>query len=154
MGRNRSYRAGQRSAHARSSAPDTARFGRHYRPRLERLEDRVQPGDTILGLSAVALWGFDSASSDAPPALEQRAQDRAWHYGRLFGSYTVSSQPIVSFWDGSRTDGARSETNLTTIAPPMETAVELATPMSARDDLLTAQVAAPRPAGPAGPPGP
>src|SRR6266404_7948903 len=38
-------------------------------PRLEALEDRVQPGDTLLGVSVVALQAFASTSWDPPLAI-------------------------------------------------------------------------------------
>src|SRR6266849_6275269 len=65
MGRTRLRRSGQRSAHGPLGAPDTARWARNFRPRLELLEERVQLGDTVLGLSAL-LWGLDFPSRDTP----------------------------------------------------------------------------------------
>src|SRR5207237_9671068 len=47
--------------------------------RLELLEDRVQLGDTILGLSAVALWGFNSLAFDAACLLDSAAHGSGWH---------------------------------------------------------------------------
>ncbi len=50
-----------------------ARRNHTLRPRLELLEDRIQLGDTILGLSAVALWGLGANSLDALSALDPGA---------------------------------------------------------------------------------
>src|SRR5216683_6937458 len=62
---------------------DKARASRIFRPRLELLEDRVQLGDTILGLSAVALWGLDLPSRDAPFVLDSAGHDRQWPHGHF-----------------------------------------------------------------------
>jgi hypothetical protein len=38
-------------------------------------------GDTILGLSAVALWGLTASSLAAPWAFDPGAHEPAWHHG-------------------------------------------------------------------------
>lgn len=65
MRRIRSFRAGQRLPHAESRVPD---LGRCYRPRLECLEERIQPGHTLLGISAVALWACLRWATSDPAA--------------------------------------------------------------------------------------
>ena len=48
------------------------------RLRLERLEDRLYPGDTLLGLCALGLWGTCLASDAVSSAAENGA---GWHRG-------------------------------------------------------------------------
>jgi hypothetical protein len=58
--------------------PRTGRCSGPWRPRLEILEDRVYPGDAILGLCAVALWGSSDLASDPASQIERREDDREW----------------------------------------------------------------------------
>src|SRR5437660_7885267 len=51
-----------RRAGRRSIALDADWCPRFFRPQLEIMEDRIYPGDTILGLCAAALWGQSHAS--------------------------------------------------------------------------------------------
>ncbi len=81
MGRARLRRPGQ----GPSDSADTGQCLRTFRPRLELLEERVQLGDTILGLSAVALWGLDFSSLDVPLALDSSGDHVRWD-GGLFSS--------------------------------------------------------------------
>src|SRR5260370_23550305 len=75
MGRARDDRSGNRPFHwwargwgeARQAVQPSDRWcSGSYRPRLEILEDRLYPGDTVLGFWAVSLWGRSLASSDRP----------------------------------------------------------------------------------------
>src|SRR5205814_9304773 len=61
-------------------ARNTAPWARMYRPRVEELEQRLPPGDTLLGLWAVGLWGLDLPFGDAP-WLTSRADNRDGRYG-------------------------------------------------------------------------
>ncbi len=61
---------------------------RFFRPRLEILENRVYPGDTILGLWALGLWGPSFASHDGNTGSYRTPSDREWHHG-LFSSLEV-----------------------------------------------------------------
>src|SRR5437899_2148182 len=58
----------------RSKALPCAGF---LQPRLEVLESRLYPGDTILGLCALALWGSRFAAHDATAASYQGQSDGA-----------------------------------------------------------------------------
>jgi hypothetical protein len=80
MARSRTFRR----AHA--GAPDGAQSAPRFRPRLEWLEDRVQPGDTVLGLSTVALWSLGSSSFEV--------QELGWR-ASLFSSWNAADSPSV-----------------------------------------------------------
>src|SRR6266849_2522748 len=56
---------------------------RFFRPRLEILEGRVYPGDTILGLWALALWAPSFASHDGTTGSYRAQSERQWHRGLL-----------------------------------------------------------------------
>src|SRR5437660_1397059 len=51
------------SVHEKSRSPSDSRWSRRFRPRLELLEDRLPLGDTVLGLSVVALAGLAGEDS-------------------------------------------------------------------------------------------
>src|SRR5207245_8161933 len=52
-----------------------------FRPRLEALEDRVYPGDTLLGIWALGLWGSRLASQDGASASSRAQNDGEWLHG-------------------------------------------------------------------------
>src|SRR5216683_4844987 len=56
---------------------------RSFRPRLEILESRVYPGDTILGLWALALWAPSFASPDGATGSYRAQSEREWQRGLL-----------------------------------------------------------------------
>src|SRR2546425_4092886 len=93
MGRTSSRGRGQ----GLSSSAETGQYARRFRPRLELLEERVQLGDTLLGLWAVVLWGLDGSSRGAPFALDSAEYDRVGHRG-LFSRWDVL--PSLSLADG------------------------------------------------------
>src|SRR5437879_7201862 len=78
-----------------------ARLARRFRPRVETLEDRVQLGDTLLGLSVVALGGLGTAFWGTPLALaangpEHEGQDplfSSWEATESLGSMAVTRRP-------------------------------------------------------------
>src|SRR5438105_13848323 len=78
MGPTRSSRMGRRSPTTAGAAESTRRSAT-FRPRLELLEERVQLGDTILGLAAVLLGGLELPSGDTPFVPDSAEHDRAWH---------------------------------------------------------------------------
>jgi hypothetical protein len=118
-------------------------LGHCYRPRLEWLEARVQLGDTLLGLSALALAELGASSLDAPLAAGSDTQDRIWQHSLFADFEAVSSRPAGSLGLDSRTDDADSQTNrdVTVTAPPTQTALVSFLPNDADDQLLAAQVA-------------
>ena len=80
MGWTKSRRARHRWPPARTHTAEVAPLAHHFRPRLEALEDRIQLGDTLLGLTVVALGEFGFALQDTPLVLapsetEHREQD-------------------------------------------------------------------------------
>src|SRR5438105_4306206 len=107
MGRTRTRQTGLRLSPKGEGSAETARRPATFRPRLELLEDRIQLGDTVLGLSAVALWGVDFPSVDTPFVLDSAKHDRDWHHG-IFSS--LDAVPSLSLTD-SRNDVAGSESS-------------------------------------------
>src|SRR5260370_3442746 len=93
MRRVRSRQPGQRLSHTRAGSPGAAHYSCTFRPRLELLEDRVQPGATILVLSVVALLGLRFSYCDSPLALDPDALDREWHHG-LFSSLEAAGSLV------------------------------------------------------------
>src|SRR5947209_4060424 len=85
MGHSKSPRSRQHRRPGRVGSRNAVRIVHTFRPRLELLEDRVQPGDTLLGLSAVALWGLGSSSLNGSLALDSGAHDQGWHHGLFSG---------------------------------------------------------------------
>src|SRR5437870_1565685 len=116
-----------------SHAPGT------FRPRLELLEDRVQPGDTILGVSAAALLGLGFPSRDLPLALAPDAFDQDGRQG-LFSSLETSASlvPEAPGTDAAYvTIGDRS----VTVATGARTNEEFWLPNLLSSDALTGQMA-------------
>src|SRR5438067_4443718 len=93
--------------HSSSSA---ARAPRSVRPWLEVLEERVQPGDTLLGVCVVALAGLGRSTLDTPLPLEPDRQDCRWQAGPLVAEDTLDAlspqdwQADLSAWPISRAD--------------------------------------------------
>ena len=142
MRRMKSHRPGQRSAFAQSRCPNTARVAPRYRPRLELLEDRVQLGDTLLGLAAVV--GLGSLSLDVPLAIDPGTRERAWQHGLFASLETVNSRPVAILALNSPTHavGSPARTECTQVSPPTETAIGSILPNSGADDAaLAGQVA-------------
>ena len=54
-------------------------------PRLETLEDRIYPGDAVLGLWALALWGSSVGSFEGTSVRSNLDRNEQWHPG-LFSS--------------------------------------------------------------------
>src|SRR5207245_1887228 len=92
MGRTRTRQTGLRLSPKGEGSAETARRPATFRPRLELLEDRIQLGDTILGLSAVALWGLRFTSLDGPVMLDPGAHDHRWADGLYSSLDTEASQ--------------------------------------------------------------
>src|SRR5438046_2003064 len=94
--------------HGGSGTADRSSSSRRFRPRLELLEDRLPLGDTVLGLSVIALAGLGSSSLDTslPPAGEH---SDAWQNG-LF-SYWDETRSIIPFFisKNSRKTGAATQ---------------------------------------------
>ena len=85
MGRARSNRSGQRrfSDWQRAgvwrcdpATPTPAWGAGCFRPRLEVLEDRLYPGDAVLGVWALTLWGQSLAASPPNELAGARARRR------------------------------------------------------------------------------
>src|SRR5438270_10371292 len=62
MARLESRPTGQRRSQGLPDAVPARRWVHRFSPRLESLESRVQPGDTLLGISVVALQAFACTS--------------------------------------------------------------------------------------------
>jgi hypothetical protein len=115
------------------------------RPRLERLEDRIQLGDTLLGVSAVALWRLSFTSLATPLMLDPGEHSYRWPDDLLASSYPVGSQLLADTGTdqaGSGTVGDRAGIGVTA-----EVADELAAPILARTDTLAEHVPVYRLAG-------
>src|SRR5207244_3961445 len=114
MGRARSRQRRQPLFQALAGTPGAAQQSRTFRPRLELLEDRVQPGDTILGLGAVALWGQGFTSDEQVLALDPGAPERRSHRGILSSLAEADSLYPTDFQyhptghESSRDDVARA----------------------------------------------
>src|SRR5437899_2546611 len=100
MERTESRRPGQR----------LATLARRFRPRLELLEERLQLGDTILGLSAVALWGLDVPSVDTAFVLDSGEHECDGHPGLFRDLDAVASLSL--------TDGRNHEASNGSLADP------------------------------------
>src|SRR5207245_9922159 len=107
MGRTRTRQTGLRLSPKGEGSAETARRPATFRPRLEVLEDRIQLGDTILGLSAVALWGLDFPSGDAPLLRDAAERDREWHPALFSGLDTLA---LLSLADGRNHEASSGST--------------------------------------------
>src|SRR5438477_11792274 len=85
-----------RRAGRRSIAFDAGWCPRFFRPQLEIMEDRIYPGDTILGLCAAALWGQSRASWDARFDAHYAERAGAWRLGAGPASDTADSLSVIS----------------------------------------------------------
>src|SRR5207245_9697433 len=94
MGPTESRRARRRWSHALTHTAQTAQLAHHFRPRVEALEDRVQLGDTLLGLSVVTLGGLGFASWDTALALAPCASEGEWQDGPF--SLWEAADPVAS----------------------------------------------------------
>jgi hypothetical protein len=116
---------------------------RRYRPRLELLEERVQLGDTILGMAAVALGADASFTWDAPFAGEPGASTLAWQHGLFARTETVRSPSTVSLSvdsPGGAANGlVRAERVI--IAPPTQIVGGFSLPSSLDNETLAGQLA-------------
>jgi hypothetical protein len=128
----------------RSDSVD-ARRSRSFRPRLERLEDRIQPGDTILGISAVALWGLGSPSLTAPRTLDPEYHDHRWDNGVFANLGTVGPQRLAD--TGTDQADAVAVNDPGGIGVTVEIADELAPPSLASSERLAEHLAGYRPIG-------
>src|SRR5216683_1554479 len=147
MGRTRTRQTGQRLSPAGEGSAETARRSATFRPRLELLEDRIQLGDTVLGLSVVALWGVDFPSVNAPFLLDSAEHDRAWHHGIFSSLDAVASLSLAD--SRNHVAGSESSSDHTVTASAAETASGSALPMLLENDALAEHMAAYRLAGPA-----
>src|SRR5438132_3071217 len=147
MGRTRTRQTRQRLSPTGEGSAETARRPATFRPRLELLEDRIQLGDTVLGLSAVALWGIDFPSVAAPFVLDSAEHDREWHHG-LFSS--LDAVAWLSLADSpNHVAGSESSSDHAVTASAAGTASGSALPMLLENDALAGHMAAYRLAGPA-----
>ncbi len=103
--RTRSRRPEQALSHVAAGSSDVARLSRAFRPRLERLEDRVQPGDTVLGISAVALWGLTFTSLAAPATFDPGVHHHRWHDDLFASMDTVGAQLLADTGTGEVVSG-------------------------------------------------
>src|ERR1700687_4007634 len=90
MGRARCDQSGNRPCHRSAIRQQLAMRPAHgnaqlcsgvFRPRLEILEDRVYPGDTLLGMWALGLLGPGSASSNRAVASNRALIGGEWQHG-------------------------------------------------------------------------
>ncbi len=130
MGRIRIWRPGQRLSRALAGTPDTARRARTFRPRVEELEDRVQLGDTLLGLSVVGLW--------APSFTSWNAHAHGWDDGFFARLDAADLLP----GDFRRAEAGDATIDQPAVTPPIaEPAVGTAVPILASADALGGQLA-------------
>src|SRR5438132_6750041 len=98
---------------ARSDRPATpfhrlASYGGLSRPRLEVLEDRIYPGDTLLGICALGLWPpLNLASTSDSSASQWTPIEDKWQHGRRDVDGADSSRAIFLLRD-SETEGDSS----------------------------------------------
>jgi hypothetical protein len=70
----------------RSTALDAGCCSRFFRPRLDVLEDRIYPGDTILGLCAAVLLGQSRGSLEPGAHRVERASERNGSHSSVLGA--------------------------------------------------------------------
>jgi hypothetical protein len=107
------------------------------------LEDRIQLGDTLLGLSAVALWGLGSVSLDARLAPEPGASADGWHDGRVSRQHVDGSVPAVVLLTNAGNHAVRDTASgdHTTGATAKAMTTEFGPPIDMRDDELAGPIA-------------
>src|SRR6266851_3245397 len=93
-----------------------------YPLQLELLEDRIQLGDTVLGISAVALWSLHGRCADAPALLDCSEHGRQWHHGQFFALDMTDSLAL----DDARGEPAERNNLLIQIALAEETDIAAA----------------------------
>src|SRR5216683_462372 len=154
MGRARCDRCGNRPSHRPASGQHlpmrpvhtSARCcPRFFRPRLENLEDRLYPGDTVLGILALAAWGRGLAS--AASAFDAQSANLAgdWHAGLSSAVGAADSLSAIFLLEDAPAKGERHPTegdSANTDRSSVSTSV-LDRPLFA-DDTLAWQVAAHR----------
>jgi hypothetical protein len=105
MGRARRDRCGHQSSHEPASrrylamrpVPTSARCcPGFFRPRLEILEDRLYPGDTVLGFLALAVWGRGLAS--AAPPFDAQSANLARDWGPGLSSTVGAADPLSAIF--------------------------------------------------------
>src|SRR5438876_3319044 len=94
MARIKSRRTGQRCSQGLPDAVLARRLPHHFSPRLEALENRVQPGDTLLGVSVVALQAFASISWAPLVAVLPEGSELAMPAGPWLDSAVVNSLAV------------------------------------------------------------
>src|SRR5260370_568402 len=106
-----------------------------FLPRLEMLEDRIYPGDTLLGIWALGLWGSSFACQDGASA-SSRAPYGEWQHGHtnLDGADAFSAILLLS---DSHREGDRggSVGDRAAVTAALETSAAADTPLFADDNL-------------------
>jgi hypothetical protein len=107
------------------------------------LEDRIQLGDTLLGLSAASLWAMGSVSLDAKLGLEAGAPGDSWHHGRFSGQFTEDPVPavVLAADSGSHGAGNTAIAGQGATAPTTARTTELGPLIGMSDDGLAGQIA-------------
>src|SRR5438128_11550450 len=107
---NRSFhrRARSRCSAIRPVRSDAQWCSSFFRPRLELLEDRVYPGDTLLGIWALGLWGSAFASRDVASASYGAALGGEWRHGHsTLDPVSVSAIALLGDSQGEADHGDR-----------------------------------------------
>ena len=94
MAPTKSWRTGQGWPQRLPAAVPARRWRHRFSPRLEALENRVQPGDTLLGVSVVALQAFASISWAPLVVVIPEGSELAMPAGPWLDSAVVNSLAV------------------------------------------------------------
>src|SRR5437879_262064 len=117
--------------------PATGRFPRCAglsRPRLELLEDRLYPGDTLLGIWALGLWPASLASTNDSAASQATQIDGRWQHRRSDLEGADSLGAIFLLPESERAGGGSVDAPLAAVST-LGTAGGASAPFSVDDEF-------------------